>query len=102
MSYAFRNPAERHLISRIGVSTGWGSSGLWNVNFHKTDDVILTTREKQRVFSNLDLSKETSVVFRAKALHDVQVYLSEAKEDSAIKTYRVIIGGWGGTKSTIE
>ncbi|XP_046377746.2 uncharacterized protein LOC124149944 [Haliotis rufescens] len=94
-----------HPVNYIAVSTGWGSTGLWE--FYGSPPVVcLSTANDYRYHSvddlGVHLNGRTSFTFWVKATNDALIALLRNKNDYDQDIYEIVIGGWENSKSVIR
>ncbi|XP_071084712.1 uncharacterized protein [Haliotis cracherodii] len=101
---SWRDPSP-HTVRFIAVSTGWGSTGLWQ--FERILPLVcLETANDYHYHSLHDrgfhLNGRTSFTFWVKTTNDAHIALLRNKGDYDQNMYEIVIGGWRNTQSVIR
>jgi len=103
MSWQDPNP---HEAMYVGVMTGWGATGVWDVCLPKPSPKICSgastaNNGQYNTIFDQPLGSSKSITFTVQANNDAHVGFFSASK-SLSEVYEIVIGGWGNSWSVIR
>ncbi|VDI67056.1 Hypothetical predicted protein [Mytilus galloprovincialis] len=94
-------------IRNIGISTGWGSTGIWSFPCQDCQVPIIKTPNLYKYIpltdNGIDMGNPVrqSIRFKVKANNDAHVALMSSNNPND-PLYEIVLGGWGNKQSVIR
>ncbi|XP_076109301.1 uncharacterized protein LOC143078283 isoform X1 [Mytilus galloprovincialis] len=96
-----------YTIRNIGISTGWGSTGIWSFPCQDCQEPIIKTPNLYKYIpltdNGIDMGNPVrqSIRFKVKANNDAHVALMSSNNPND-PLYEIVLGGWGNKQSVIR